>query len=179
MRKDNFDDNGNLLCRKCNTYKSEEHFFEDRHQQYRNFKGVECKECQQIRKQKYWKTKEVVNLDKFLKILLNGCKSRISRGKMSYRNLKFDLDAEFLKNLWTAQNGECAISGIPMTYIHGSGKHTTNASIDRIDPLKGYTKDNVQLVCSQVNMMKSNMEMDELYMFCENILKHKKNEYTH
>ena len=66
-----------------------------------------------------------------------------------------------------------------MTYIHGSGKHTINASIDRIDPSKGYTKDNVQLVCSQVNMMKSNMEMDELYMFCENILKHKKNEHTH
>ena len=174
MRKDNFDECGNILCRKCNTYKSEDHFFNDKKQPYRNFKGVECKECQQIRKQKYWKTKETVDLNNYLRILRNGCKSRISRGKTSYRNLEFDLDLNFLKELWNKQEGKCSISGIEMTYIHGSGKHTKNASIDRIDPKKGYSKDYVQLVCSQVNMMKSNMSLEELYMFCEAIMKNKK-----
>ena len=33
-------------------------------------------------------------------------------------------------------------------------------SIDRIDPTKGYTEDNVQLVCAQVNMMKSDMSLE-------------------
>lgn len=47
-------------------------------------------------------------------------------------------------------------------------------SIDRIDPNKGYTKDNVQLVCAQVNMMKSDMSLEELYMFCEAMIKNKK-----
>jgi hypothetical protein len=60
-----------------------------------------------------------------------------------------------------------------MTYIEGSGRHLKNMSIDRIDPTKGYTEDNVQLVCAQVNMMKSDMSLEELYTFCEAILKNK------
>lgn len=62
-----------------------------------------------------------------------------------------------------------------MTYIQGSGRHLKNMSIDRIDPNKGYTKDNVQLVCAQVNMMKSDMSLEELYMFCEAKIKNNEN----
>lgn len=53
-----------------------------------------------------------------------------------------------------------------MTYIEGSGRHLKNMSID-------HTEDNVQLVCAQVNMMKSDMSLEELYTFCEAILKNK------
>lgn len=53
MRTDNFDKDGKLLCRKCGEYKTEDHFFSDKNQKYRNYKGTECKECQSLRKQKY------------------------------------------------------------------------------------------------------------------------------
>lgn len=52
-----------------------------------------------------------------------------------------------------------------MTYIEGSGRHLKNMSIDRIDPTKGYTEDNVQLVCAQVNMMKSDMSLGRALYF--------------
>lgn len=61
-----------------------------------------------------------------------------------------------------------------MTTIRGSGKMILNASIDRIEPGKDYTIDNVQLVCSHVNMMKSNLSEDELYEFCKAIVNNHK-----
>ena len=64
-----------------------------------------------------------------------------------------------------------------MTYNVGAGRNHYNISIDRIDSTKGYTKDNVQLVCAQVNMMKAEMTMEELYIFCENIVNNKRNYY--
>lgn len=145
-------------------------FFSDKNQKYRNYKGTECKECQSLRKQKYWRTKEVNDLPNHARILVNGCKSRISRGKAKYQTLEFNISKEFILELYKRQNGKCAISGLEMTYIEGSGRHLKNMSID---PTKGYTEDNVQLVCAQVNMMKSDMSLEELYTFCEAILKNK------
>jgi hypothetical protein len=55
-----------------------------------------------------------------------------------------------------------------MTFIKdGSGRHDTNISIDRIDNAGGYTEDNLQLVCSAVNMMKYTMDMEDLVSWCE------------
>lgn len=117
-----------------------------------------------------WRTKEVNDLPNHARILVNGCKSRISRGKAKYQTLEFNISKEFILELYKRQNGKCAISGLEMTYIEGSGRHLKNMSID---PTKGYTEDNVQLVCAQVNMMKSDMSLEELYTFCEAILKNK------
>ena len=61
-----------------------------------------------------------------------------------------------------------------MTHIYNKGRISTNLSIDRIDSLKGYTKDNIQLVCHLCNLMKSNLSMNELYIFCNNIIKYRK-----
>lgn len=98
----------------------------------------------------------------------------MSKGKRKYQSLEFDITKEYIKELYLKQDGKCAISNIPMTYISGSGKHATNISIDRIDSNKGYTKDNVQLVCSHVNMMKSDLSLEELYSFCKSIVENYK-----
>jgi hypothetical protein len=60
-----------------------------------------------------------------------------------------------------------------MSTIVGKGKHSTNISIDRIDSNKGYTKDNIQLVCAYVNIMKSDKSIEELKYFCQCILNNK------
>ena len=58
-----------------------------------------------------------------------------------------------------------------MTFEQGNGRISTNVSIDQINPKEGYTIGNIQLVCMAINQMKSDLNMDEVYMFCEGILK--------
>ena len=54
------------------------------------------------------------------------------------------------------------------------GRQHFNVSIDKINPNLGYTQNNIQLVCSAVNTMKYVLTMEELYMFCEAILRNRK-----
>lgn len=57
-----------------------------------------------------------------------------------------------------------------MTTIKGKGKMIMNASIDRIQPGGDYSIENVQLVCSHVNMMRSDLSIKELVEFCKAIV---------
>jgi hypothetical protein len=63
-----------------------------------------------------------------------------------------------------------------MTHSILQGKIRTNASIDKINPSLGYVKNNVQLVCNTINMMKSDMSIDELLKFCKLIINNNKDE---
>ena len=50
------------------------------------------------------------------------------------------LEPEDLIDIWEAQAGKCAISGVNMTHhIDGGGHKEFNASIDRINSDQGYT----------------------------------------
>lgn len=90
---------------------------------------------------------------------------------LSYRRAKtheFTITREDLHAIYDKQGGNCAYSGLPMTYIKdGSGTHLTNISIDRINNTKGYIQDNICLVCLAVNMMKYTMDLDELIDWCK------------
>ena len=53
-----------------------------------------------------------------------------------------------------------------------NGKPTKfSPSVDRIDPTKGYTKDNVQVISNLANAMKQNATKEELIVFAKWILK--------
>lgn len=63
-----------------------------------------------------------------------------------------------LKSLWEKQRGICAITGLPMILPETSA--CTNlgpkcVSIDRIDNSKGYSLENIQLVCYSVNLARN------------------------
>lgn len=88
----------------------------------------------------------------------------------SFYKRRETLSVDFLEELYNKQNGLCALTRVPMTYIRGHGKVPTNISIDRIDSCKGYEPDNVQLVCSIVNIMKSNLILEDLVSWCEKIV---------
>src|SRR5690606_29496555 len=107
-----------------------------------------------------------------------GCKSRVkgSTKKGKYTGIEFSLTLDELLSKYYNQNGLCAISGIKMTYILGGGRKNKNISIDRIDSTKGYTNDNTQLVCSQVNMMKGDMTTEDLIYFCKEIINNQHHE---
>lgn len=59
-----------------------------------------------------------------------------------------------------------------MTHVLYNGHNNTNVSIDRVDSTKGYTKNNIQLVCSIINKMKLDMTIKELTYYCSKILTH-------
>lgn len=111
----------------------------------------------------------------------SSCKNYISTllNHTSKRRKEFNLDIQYLLDMYEKQKGLCNISGIKMTHIYGSV--STNISIDRIDNNLGYIKGNVQLVCYIANIMKNKFSMSELILFCKEIVnfnKHKENEST-
>jgi hypothetical protein len=57
-----------------------------------------------------------------------------------------------------------------MTYVAGSGRITTNISLDRIDSSVGYVRGNVQFVCNVVNRIKQELLQEELLLWCKRIL---------
>lgn len=79
-------------------------------------------------------------------------------------NEVISLDA--LELLWQTQNGNCALTGWPMTMELANGVVPTNCSIDRVDPKQGYTVGNVQLVCRAANVAKSDLSADDFVKLC-------------
>lgn len=64
-----------------------------------------------------------------------------------------NVDAEYLKDLWEAQAGRCALTNIPL--MHGGNNLNLKASLDRKDSSIGYVKGNVQFVSCAINYAKS------------------------
>ena len=75
-----------------------------------------------------------------------------------------------LIRLWEAQGGKCALTGWQMTMTRRVGIVRTNASIDRIDSSKGYTLDNIQLVCVVANKAKFDLNQEEFVKLCRSVL---------
>lgn len=112
---------------------------------------TKCKSCEK----KYIQEKNS-KPETYLKNLLRG----ILNDKKRY-NKGYDLNYDFIINLYNKQNGKCALTGITLTTYKGKGLYFSNASIDRINPNKGYTQDNVQLVCFWANQSKSTLSTED------------------
>jgi hypothetical protein len=78
------------------------------------------------------------------------------------------LDA--LELLWQMQNGQCALTGWPMTMELANGVVPTNCSLDRIDSSIGYVVGNVQLVCRAANVAKHDLLPKDFIQLCKAVL---------
>lgn len=158
---------GLLLCNKCHIYKPVSAFSPNHSKNSeRLYYGYCCKECTNVRQKKHEiSLSDKDKLHRCLNLRLLGAKDRASRN-----NIQFSLTLAFLKELWDKQKGKCAISGINMTYNLREGRVPTNVSIDKIDHTKGYTMNNIQLVCMACNQMKNDLSEEELYNFCKAIV---------
>jgi hypothetical protein len=89
-----------------------------------------------------------------LKTLLNASKTS-TKIRQAKNNEKCDhshnIDLEFLIQLYNDQKGLCAISNLPLRLIKPSEGNWA-ASIERKDPLQGYVKENVCLICCEFNV---------------------------
>lgn len=83
------------------------------------------------------------------------------------RSLQFDLDAEYLNNLYKDQEEKCALTGVPIILSTNIRNNNVDwefitASLDRIDNSKGYVKGNVWWVHKEVNRLKNNYSLNDL-----------------
>lgn len=88
-------------------------------------------------------------------------KNAVSRG------LEWELEVEDIAIMYEVQQGRCALSGRPIYWSVVGWDHT--ASIDRIDNDRGYTLDNVQLVCKEANMARGSLSVEEFVLLCKDI----------
>ena len=160
---------GKLLCHYCNEYKDVEEFSaKGSKSRIRNGRRYICKQCGTIRQKKHNRAlPDAQKLARCLRWRWLGAQDRSKR-----EGIDFSLTLEDINNLWVAQDGTCALSGIKMTYELQNGRTPTNVSIDKIDRTGGYVTGNVQLVCMACNQMKSDLSEDEMYQFCKKIVEH-------
>ena len=161
---------GKLLCHICGQYLPPENFQKHKFYAHRNHHECRCRKCKAD--QNKHARQNYDNNTALIKLLQE--RWLAAKLRASNKQLPFNITKEYLKQLWEKQKGLCAISNIPMTYQFDSGRINTNVSIDQINPSQGYVIGNVQLVCMAVNQMKSDLSIEELYMFCEAILRNKK-----
>jgi hypothetical protein len=158
-------------CKICNVDKPLSEFyangcFADGTKKYRS----RCKICVLTRAkqdQPKWYATKAQRRSASPKNFISGILNHAAKRK---QHLGFDLDLVYLLQLYTQQQGRCALSGVEMTYKAGSGRVNTNISIDRIDSSIGYVRGNVQFVCDVVNRMKQDLPQKELLMWCKRIL---------
>lgn len=94
--------------------------------------------------------------------------------------IPFDLSLDEWCEIYHNQNGLCALSGLKMTHqrqtegivrraFSGESNHRFlyNISPDQIEPSKGYTRGNLQFVCTMINTMKMSMSTNQFLEFCK------------
>jgi hypothetical protein len=82
---------------------------------------------------------------------------------------KLEIDIQFAWDLFLKQDRKCALSGIVLTFPKTSKKEdmkASTASLDRIDSLDGYTKENIQWVHKDINRMKNVFPNDHFIKMC-------------
>jgi hypothetical protein len=143
------------VCNKCRLPKDLDCF---------TFKRGVCKTC----RHQYYKDYRCDQVGTIRGLLKERMKDLRRRAKKSQRDV--DIDLEYLLKLYQSQAGRCALSNMSMT-IKGDttqlGFTSYAVSVDRIDSTLGYTKGNIQLVCSNVNRMKGVMSMTEFKNMCK------------
>lgn len=103
-------------------------------------------------------------------VWLSNIKSNLVRG---HRIIKCDLTLDDLYNQLIKQNSRCAYSGIELDVLN-KYKLESNASVDRIDSTKDYTKDNIQWVYKPINIMKNGLSSEDFISLCDKISEYQK-----
>ena len=119
-----------------------------------------CKDCRTIRFQRYCED----GPDAFLRRRFSVLKSRAKKGQMAC-----DITVDDLRDLARQQNMNCALTGLPM---QAKLQDDMSMSVDRIDPQKGYIKDNVRFVCARANLIRGDMHDHDMLWWCRAMVNH-------
>lgn len=157
-----------------------------------------CKKCNELANKKSWnklpeeeKKKRYAENKRWVDTQINNGNLRIymTSKLCSYKatakkwGLPFDLDISYLVELMEKQKRLCHYTGEPLTMQsnRGSGKccitlpsNRMQASLDRLDPDKGYVKGNVVWCGWLINTCKNMLTESQFYDMCKNILAHRR-----
>jgi hypothetical protein len=92
--------------------------------------------------------------------------ARDAARRAAKRGLPCELTRGDLLKLWKMQRGRCAYSGRVMT---PRCNRLNTVSVERIDPSRGYTLDNVVLICDAVNTAKNDLSLTEYVALCRDV----------
>lgn len=81
------------------------------------------------------------------------------------RSIVFDVTIDDFADVLEKQNYKCALTGLDILACGDFNKIT--ASMDRIDNSIGYTKDNIQAVHKDINMMRGTMSVEKFLYLCK------------
>ena len=91
----------------------------------------------------------------------NWWKSRVLRDRGNRKVVEVSITQAYAWGLYLEQGGVCSLSGVPIKI-----GFKEDASIDRIDPDKGYVEGNVQWVHKDINFMKRFYSQDYFIEMC-------------
>ncbi len=130
--------------------------------------NVKCKSC-------FSATNMVRSLE-YRKDAARFIKSRLASYSCRARadNIPFDLDAEYLIQLWNDQYGKCFYTEHPIDFTlitkSRAHPHLFQPSLDKKDPALGYVKGNVVWTAYVINRMKNDLDYDDFIAACSLIL---------
>lgn len=90
------------------------------------------------------------------------------------RNIQVEVTIEELWQLYQNQNNKCALSGRKINFSNGIS-HSTTASLDRKDPMKGYVIDNVWWVHIDINFAKQSLSTQQFIELCTDVVEYNRN----
>lgn len=150
-------------CQTCNV----DIFYKPSH-----FKQIKHYTCSNLCRSKLMKTvtrgvnnSNFKNLTEIERFFWNKVKDYKHRSEC--KGIPFDLDYNFLLDLYNRQNGNCYYSKLPMKFKSDEGSKNRGAdyntiSLDRLDSNVGYIKDNVVWSLNCINMFKGQHSIEDI-----------------
>jgi hypothetical protein len=86
-------------------------------------------------------------------------------------NCTFDITEEWIENKLI--NGFCEVTNLPFVITYLTGKQPWAPSLDKIDPLKGYTMDNTRVVVWLYNAAKNVFSDNDVLLMANALVKNK------
>jgi hypothetical protein len=136
-----------IKCNSCELEKEEIEFpIRNEKGRIRKYRTI-CYDCKRIKQRINYKNYKQNN-----PFLARHTKMKAS---CKLRNIPYDLDEIYLKEIWT---GFCPITGVQLIWSTENAQSIldNSAELDRFIPEKGYVKGNVTWICRKMNNLKSN-----------------------
>lgn len=104
----------------------------------------------------------------------NSLKRGATRRGHRQKEIPFDLNIEYLWELYLKQDGKCKFTDESIIFgttaeVKNKANRKPTASLDRIDSSKGYVKGNVQWVHKITNFMKQDMKDADFIEWCKKV----------
>ncbi|MFC1983728.1 hypothetical protein ACFLVO_01760 [Chloroflexota bacterium] len=130
-----------------------------RRQQYKDRYGAIQREKERIRKEQY-------PLRVRCQLLRAGMRDRARVKGIEFDSSLFSV-SYLMERLSHNPNCECCHKPLDISFKADRKFNENSPSIDRVNPMKGYTKDNVAILCWRCNRIKQDATSQELRMIAD------------